>query len=1075
MKTFTIHKIVRSTLQHTGYRLTQNLLFFGLCLLAVSQSAIAQTTVTITSSKAQMIYQGGAAKTYGTCNAIGMEGHNTYRLNSIVEFDLSSIPTGATITAATLRLVHHSGTSDIDTESGSAFSTDIKRVTRAWTEGTACNVNGASNWTSAGSSNWTSAGGDYASTTYGSFTGGRPDAEGTVYTINILTLVNEWFNGTNPNYGLGLIAPTQATEHWYYIWSDEATDVTKRPQLIVTYNMPLTGTLASQTNIFCKGASTGAMSVTASNGVAPYTYSIDGGPFGASAAFTGLVAGLRTVTIKDATGATFNVSTTLTEPATVLSGSISSQTNVSTLGGSDGAVTVAGSGGTSPYQYRLGTGAYQVSGTFTGLSAGTYVITVRDNNLCTTTINVTITGPICIPIPTRGPLAMTDEVTAPSKSAITVNVLANDNNVASPTVTILTAPIAAQGTATVSGSNIIFTPNSTFTGFANFQYRVSTANGADTASVYVDVANLNVIANNDFPTGANSGASQTVNVKNNDVDENKAALTVTIINPPNGTATVDGSGNIVYTPAPGYTGKDTLYYEVREPALVDCKILADTAMVVFTVNNQPPVGTPDTRTIPICNANTFNLIANDTDPEGNIISLTSISALSNPAAGSLINNNDGTVTFTPAVGFSGTVTFTYNIKDDGTPNATAGPITVTINVVNPTNNAPIAVNDTEETIMNQVLIIDVRENDSDPDGNPLGFPTITVQPTKGTVTVNPINGKIQYTPNPGYFGTDVLTYSICDTIPIVPAICQKGVGLCRTATLTITVTAPPINLVTESITVSSATGGSMPNIAANDQIGGVPATVGVGGNGVLGTIGTWPSGITLNSNTGVVTIAAGTTPGVYPVTYLLCKSDFSICGSMNDTITVTPSIIPVTESVTVSSATGGTLSNIASNDNVNGLPATLGATGNATVATVGSWPSGITLNPTTGVITIAAGTTPGTYPVTYRLCDKLTPANCADMVDNITVTPSILPVTESITVSTITGGTLANIASNDNVNGLPATLGATGNATVATVGSWPSGITLNPTTGVITIAAGTTPGTYPVTYRLCDKLTPANC
>ena len=61
-----------------------------------------------------------------------------------------------------------------------------------------------------------------------------------------------------------------------------------------------------------------------------------------------------------------------------------------------------------------------------------------------------------------------------------------------------------------------------------------------------------------------------------------------------------------------------------------------------------------------------------------------------------------------------------------------------------------------------------------------------------------------------------------------------------------------------------------------------------------------------------------------------------------------------------------------------------------------------------------------------------------------------------------TGGTVfANITSNDIVNGMPATLGATGNATVAVSGVvWPAGITLDPATGKVTVAAGTAPGRW---------------
>jgi large repetitive protein len=156
---------------------------------------------------------------------------------------------------------------------------------------------------------------------------------------------------------------------------------------------------------------------------------------------------------------------------------------------------------------------------------------------------------------------------------------------------------------------------------------------------------------------------------------------------------------------------------------------------------------------------------------------------------------------------------------------------------------------------------------------------------------------------------------------------------------------------------------------------------------------------------------------------------------------------------------------------VNGVGAT---SVNSTIATVGVWQSGITLNTTTGAISVAIGTTPGTYNLTYRLCDNLSPQNCANVVDVVTVKGDIRAITESGTVTSLTGGTaIANIRSNDFVNGVAA---ASANSTIAVSGTWQSGITLNTTTGAVSVVAGTAPGTYLITYQLCDLATPTpNC
>ncbi|RYY34178.1 MAG: hypothetical protein EOP46_14285, partial [Sphingobacteriaceae bacterium] len=115
--------------------------------------------------------------------------------------------------------------------------------------------------------------------------------------------------------------------------------------------------------------------------------------------------------------------------------------------------------------------------------------------------------------------------------------------------------------------------------------------------------------------------------------------------------------------------------------------------------------------------------------------------------------------------------------------------------------------------------------------------------------------------------------------------------------------------------------------------------------------------------------------------------------AVNSVVSVASSIIPVTETGSVPVSVIGTIavSNVAANDTVNGAPATLGGSGNATVAQFGTWPSGITLNTTTGAINVAALTPRGAYNVTYQLCDNLTPANCATVVDRINVT-GVAPV-----------------------------------------------------------------------------------
>ena len=157
--------------------------------------------------------------------------------------------------------------------------------------------------------------------------------------------------------------------------------------------LPLSGSITSQTDIACFGASTGSITVTGSEGIPPYEYSLNAGPYQSSGTFSTLAAGSYTVTIRDASLNTFDISVTITQPVSAVSGTITSQTNNICDGGTSGSVTIAGSGGVAPYRYKTGTGSYQTSGTIGNLAAGAYTITVQDVNLCIFDIPVTITEP----------------------------------------------------------------------------------------------------------------------------------------------------------------------------------------------------------------------------------------------------------------------------------------------------------------------------------------------------------------------------------------------------------------------------------------------------------------------------------------------------------------------------------------------------------------------------------------------------------------------------------------------------------------------------------------------------------
>ncbi len=150
---------------------------------------------------------------------------------------------------------------------------------------------------------------------------------------------------------------------------------------------------ATVTDVDCHGASTGEVTLTGTGGTAPYTYAQGTGAYQASGTFTGLAAGTYTFHIKDDNGCIIDTTITINEPTPIdIAGSLSI-TDIDCNGNADGEVTIGASGGTSPYTYALGTGAYQASGTFSNLAAGTHTFHVLDANGCQKDTTITITEP----------------------------------------------------------------------------------------------------------------------------------------------------------------------------------------------------------------------------------------------------------------------------------------------------------------------------------------------------------------------------------------------------------------------------------------------------------------------------------------------------------------------------------------------------------------------------------------------------------------------------------------------------------------------------------------------------------
>ena len=280
-----------------------------------------------------------------------------------------------------------------------------------------------------------------------------------------------------------------------------------------------------------------------------------------------------------------------------------------------------------------------------------------------------------------------------------------------------------------------------------------------------------------------------VTVLGNDSDPDGDALTVVDNSEPsNGSAVLNEDGTFTYTPDDGFTGTDSFTYTIT-----DGNGGEDTATVTIEVGEAPPPPPPlppengppdavdDTTVTDYQTSVKVTVLGNDSDPDGDALTVVDNSE---PSNGSAVLNEDGTFTYTPDDGFTGTDSFTYTITDGNGGEDTA---TVTIEVGGapppppppPENGPPDAVDDTTVTDYQTPVNVTVLGNDSDPDGDALTV-VDNSEPSNGSAVLNE-DGTFTYTPDDGFTGTDSFTYTITD-----------GNGGEDTATVTIEVgEAPP--------------------------------------------------------------------------------------------------------------------------------------------------------------------------------------------------------------------------------------------------------------------------------------------
>jgi hypothetical protein len=372
----------------------------------------------------------------------------------------------------------------------------------------------------------------------------------------------------------------------------------------------------------------------------------------------------------------------------------------------------------------------------------------------------TALGQVTVNVMNHPPVATPDFAQTNSSTAININVVANDTDAEQDPISLTSTPVVtppASGTVTFVDSNTLnYKPKFGFVGNDVFTYQIKDLRGAiATGTVTVTVVNRPPVAVDDaVSTPFNTPV--TINVLQNDSDPDGHTLALSstpVVSGPAVGAKVTVSGNsLIYTPAPGFTGSDSFQYEMQDLYGARAR-----ATVSVSIINRPPVAVSDTFTVIGSNPTQLAVLANDSDPDGEAISL--VNNFVNPLHGTIAIDSYKFVDYTATACFVGADSLKYYVQDS------RGAMTqgsVTVNVVS--DHIPVAVTDNVSTPSGTFTTINVTANDCHPDNQrpylDVNFP-LYVAPAHGNIQLLD-NTTFYYTSFSGYHGTDTFQYNLRD-------------------------------------------------------------------------------------------------------------------------------------------------------------------------------------------------------------------------------------------------------------------------------------------------------------------------
>lgn len=350
------------------------------------------------------------------------------------------------------------------------------------------------------------------------------------------------------------------------------------------------------------------------------------------------------------------------------------------------------------------------------------------------------------------PLAAGDAAVVAEDAAVTIDVVANDSDIETDPLSVISVTAPAHGLAlVVNGREVTYVPAPDYNGLDSFAYTISDGSGGQaTAEVAIEVA-----AVNDAPVAVGDAATidedtiGTVDVVANDSDVDRDALAViAIAQPAHGSAVILGDHTIQYVPEANYNGSDALAYTISDGHGGEASA---TLAIAITPVNDPPVAVDDAAGTPEDTAVALDVVANDIDVDHEV---PTIVAITTPAHGTAVIAGGNRILYTPDPDYHGADALQYTISDGRIQTSTA---TVALDVIS-VNDAPIAAAVTAATFDDTRTTIALAANDAD--GDPVTF-AIASGPAHGTL--EPIAGNlVRYLPAAGFAGADSFTYTAFD-------------------------------------------------------------------------------------------------------------------------------------------------------------------------------------------------------------------------------------------------------------------------------------------------------------------------